>query len=130
MFSGSAARYPEIRWILSHGGGSLPFVVRRFIANAAGMEQRDPVLFRQRLPNGLMYELKKFYYDTTAVALPGPLSALLKLVPPSQILCGSDYPYRRTAEVIEGLAALHLPAKDLRAIERDNALRLMPGLNT
>jgi len=41
---------------------------------------------------------------------------------------GTDFPFRTGTEVVEGLAAHKIPAKDLRAIERDNALRLMPGL--
>jgi 6-methylsalicylate decarboxylase len=49
-------------------------------------------------------------------------------VDPSQILFGTDYPFRTSAEVIGGLAAQRFPAKALRAIERDNALRLMPKL--
>jgi len=56
------------------------------------------------------------------------LSALLKVVAPSQILFGTDYPFRTAAEVIGGLTAQRFPAKDLRVIERDNALRLLPGL--
>jgi len=80
------------------------------------------------LPNGLLYELKKFYYDTAQANHPGALDALMRLVPASQVVFGTDFPFRTGAEVIEGLAAHRFPTKDLRAIERDNALRLMPGL--
>jgi len=73
-------------------------------------------------------ELKKFYYDTAQANHPGALGALLKLVTPSQILYGTDYPYRTGAEENEGLGAERFAAKDLRAIERDNALRLIPTL--
>ena len=81
------------------------------------------------LPKGLMYELKKFYYDTAQANHPGALAALLKLVTPAQILFGTDYPYRTAAEVNGGLGAQRFPAKDLLGIERENALRLMPQLN-
>ena len=80
------------------------------------------------LPKGLMYELKKFYYDTAQGNSPPALAALLKVAPASQILFGTDYPFRTGAEEIGGLAAQRFPAKDLRAIERDNALRLLPEL--
>jgi predicted TIM-barrel fold metal-dependent hydrolase len=49
----------------------------------------------------------------------------------SQVLFGSDYPFApepTTAATVEGLAKLGLSAADLHAIERDNALRLMPNL--
>jgi predicted TIM-barrel fold metal-dependent hydrolase len=53
---------------------------------------------------------------------------LLKLVAPAQVLFGTDYPYRTGAEVIEGLVAQRFGAKELRAIDRDNAMRLLPQL--
>ena len=84
---------------------------------------------RERLPNGVLYELKQFYYDTAQANHPGALAALLKMVAPSQMLFGTDFPYRTGAEVVDGLAAQHFSPKDLRAIERDNALQLMPALN-
>jgi predicted TIM-barrel fold metal-dependent hydrolase len=52
----------------------------------------------------------------------------LKLVTPAQVLFGTDYPYRTGAEVIDGLVAQRFGAKELRAIDRDNAMRLLPQL--
>jgi len=123
LFNGTAARYPDIHWIFSHGGGTTPFLVSRFVYEEKTMKERE-----KRLPNGLMYELKKFYYDTAQANHPGALAALLKLVTPAQILYGTDYPYRTGAEVNAGLKAQGFAPKDLRAIERDNALRLLPSL--
>ena len=59
LFSGAAARYPDIRWIFSHGGGTMPFLLSRFVYQEATMKGKERVL-----PKGLMYELKKFHYDT------------------------------------------------------------------
>jgi predicted TIM-barrel fold metal-dependent hydrolase len=123
LFSGTAARYPDIRWILSHGGGTTPFLLGRFVYQEATMKGKERVL-----PKGLMYELKKFYYDTAQANTAPALAALLKVVDPSQILFGTDYPFRTSAEVIGGLTAQRFAARDLRAIERDNALRLLPEL--
>jgi 6-methylsalicylate decarboxylase len=123
VFSGTAARYPGIRWIFSHGGGTMPFLLSRFTREEASMKERE-----QRLPNGLMHELKKFNYDTAQANHSGALAALMKIVAPSQVLFGSDFPFRPGAEVVEGLAAHRFKARDLRAIERENALKLMPSL--
>jgi predicted TIM-barrel fold metal-dependent hydrolase len=48
----TVARCPDITFIWSHGGGTVPFITSR-LAGAA-----------RNLPNGLMYELQRFYYDT------------------------------------------------------------------
>jgi 6-methylsalicylate decarboxylase len=123
LFSGTAARYPEVRWIFSHGGGTMPFLLSRFQYDEKTRKDRETVL-----PHGLMHELTKFYYDTAQANHPGALAALLKIAPPAQILFGTDYPYRTGAEVIAGLAAQKFPAKDLRGIERDNAMKLLRGI--
>ena len=123
VFSGTASRFPDIRWIHSHGGGTMPFLISRFLVDEKGLKERE-----KRLPNGVMYELKKFYYDTAQANHPGALAAILKLVTPAQILYGTDYPFRPAAEETDGLAAQHFSPQDLAAIERDNALRLLPEL--
>jgi predicted TIM-barrel fold metal-dependent hydrolase len=101
----------------------MPFLLSRFQVDEKNRKDRDKVL-----PRGLMFELKKFYYDTAQANHPGALAALLKIVTPEQMLFGTDYPYRTGAEVIGGLAAQGFTAKELTAIERENALRLLPGL--
>ena len=56
------------------------------------------------------------------------LASLLKLVPVSQVLFGTDFPFRTTADHVRGLADYGFSAGDSRAIERDNAVRLIPRL--
>ena len=123
LFSGSAARYPGIRWIFSHGGGTAPFLLSRLQREEAEMKERG-----KRLPKGLAHELARFYYDTAQANHPGALAALAKIAPPSQILFGTDYPFRPGAEGVGGVAAYRFKPAELRAIERGNALRLMPDL--
>ncbi len=123
VFSGSLARYPDIQWILSHGGGTLPFLLSRFQVAEAALKDKD-----KKLPRGVMYELKKLHYDTAQANHPGALAALLKLVPVSQILFGSDYPYRTEIEEINGLGAQGFSAAEMAAIEHENAARMMPKL--
>jgi predicted TIM-barrel fold metal-dependent hydrolase len=123
VFSGAAARYPGIRWIFSHGGGTMPFLLSRFTHEEKIIKNREAVL-----PKGVMFELKKFHYDTAQAHHAGALDALTRLVPVAHILLGSDYPFRSGTDVVEGLGAYGFKAGELRAIERDNALRLMPAL--
>ena len=122
LFSGAAARFPEIRWIFSYSGGVTPFLLSRFQVEEARMKDKS------KLPNGLMHELRKFYYDTAQGNHPGALAALMKIAPVSQVLYGTDFPFRDGAEVNGGLAKHGFSAAELRAIDRDNALRLLPKL--
>jgi len=123
VISGTAARCADIRFIFSHGGGTLPFLAERLVK----MPAFDPSLL-PRVPNGILHELQRFYYDTAWIANPGPLASLTKLVSVSQILFGSDYPYMEGEEQVMGLIDYGFSASDLRAIDRDNALRLLPRL--
>ena len=123
MFNGAAARYPDIRWIFSHSGGVTPFLLSRFLREETTMKDRQ-----QKLPSGVMYELRKFYYDTAQGNHPGALAALMKIAPVSQVLYGTDFPFRDGAEVNGGLAQYGFSAAELRAIDRDNALRLFTRL--
>jgi predicted TIM-barrel fold metal-dependent hydrolase len=54
------------------------------------------------------------------------LSALTRLVPISQILWGTDFPFRFGMEYVQALAEFGFSTLDLRKIERENALRLLP----
>ena len=125
LFTGTAARFPDIRWIFSHGGGTAPFLVGRFVTQEALMKDRE-----RRLPNGVMHEMRKFYYDTAQANHPGALAALLAIVPVSQVLLGTDYPFRRPAAEIEAVGAWRFTAEELRAVERGNAVGLVGRLGT
>jgi predicted TIM-barrel fold metal-dependent hydrolase len=123
VFQGGAARYPDIRWIFSHSGGVTPFLLSRFERHM--IDGKDA---KEKAPMGPLHELKKFYYDTAQGNHPGALAALTKLAPISQIVYGTDFPFRDGAEENAGLGAHGFSAADMRAINRENALRLLPGL--
>ena len=124
VFGGAAARYPDIRWIFSHSGGVTPFLLSRFVRQQVDLKDKAQAL----MPNGVMHELKKFYYDTAQGNHPGALDALMRLAPVSQVLYGTDFPFRDGAEENAALASYSFSAADRMAIERGNAMRLMPQL--
>lgn len=119
-FSGDAVRFPDIRFIWSHGGGSVPFLAGRIEGAGSGA--------KEALPNGFTSELKKFYYDLAGAANKGVIASLLQLVPATQILFGTDFPPGGTSAAVgKTLAEIGLfNEADLRAINRDNAVRLLP----
>jgi predicted TIM-barrel fold metal-dependent hydrolase len=123
--AGTAFRFPDIRWIWSHSGGTIPFLTSRLIRLA--YERKDP---RMPMPAGPMPILEKYYYEVAQGNTPGQLAALTKMVSTSQILFGSDYPFRDAKEAVDGLFDYKFPAADLRAVEYENAIRLMPRLKS
>ena len=125
LFSGSAARCPDIRFIFSHAGGTLPALTGRIVQ--LYVSRKDSA---QRLPNGPIHELTKFYYDTANASNPYALAPLLKLVSVSQVVLGTDFPFRSPEANVRDLIELGFSASDLRAIYRENALGLIPRLKT
>ena len=121
IFSGSSRRYPHVRLIFSHAGGTMPFLNARFVQLAARNEANAKLL-----PDGFIPEARRFFYDVAQAANPAAMSALTKIVPTSQIVFGSDYPYITIGENVRGLeeCGVFSPA-ELKAIDRENALALL-----
>lgn len=125
IFTGTAARFPDISWIHSHGGGAVPFILDRF---TRAEEVMRPDRKQKIMPNGVLHELGKFYYDTAQANNPGALAAIMNLVPASRVMFGSDFPFRDASVVVTGLESYTFTAEQRREIDRGNALRIMPRL--
>jgi len=116
-----AARFPNIRFIWSHGGGTMPYLTGR-MGVGLGPDGK---------PNARMAAILSFYYDTAQAFNPFTLDGFTKLIPNPHILFGSDYlgTAGSAGNVVRGLESYtgFTPAQ-LRAVERDNALELFPRL--
>ena len=104
----------------------MPFLWSRFTRQEQDMKEAA----KKVLPNGVLAEVQRFYYDTAQGHHAGAMAALRALIPTSQIMFGSDFPYRKGQEVREGLAARDFTPEERMAIDRGNALRIMPKLKT
>src|SRR5262245_26271506 len=128
IYSGTLERCPDLKIILSHAGGTVPFVAWRM-----AMGSTSPAL-RATAPQASLAYLRRLYYDVAMSATPHALSSLREIVDPSHILFGSDHPYfpePYIQQMVEGLANYTPFEKPVRiAIERDNALALFPRLKT
>jgi predicted TIM-barrel fold metal-dependent hydrolase len=146
LYSGRLARYPNIRYILAHGGGTVPYLAHRIAAGpgsggrtargngrAGGgvpsgadggthPEQEGEVRTRLRLLRGL-------YYDAASPG-EGHFVALKKLAGVGHILFGTDggwTPPVETSLKIKALLAYDgFTPSELAAIERKNAASLFP----
>jgi 6-methylsalicylate decarboxylase len=123
IFSGTSQKYPDISWIFSHGGGGLTAFAERLLVQMVTTPPYQGRFTREMIQG----ELDRFHYDTAQVSMAGTLAALAKLVPVSQILYGTDFPYRTAAEHSKGVDATFDQA-DRKRVNRDNALRILPRL--
>jgi len=120
LFTGTLARFPDIRFIFCHSGAAVPILAGRAAVMGFGRE------FADKMPNGIDHELRKLHYDVALQANRPALAALFAYVPISQVLLGSDYPFGTSADGIRGLEDYGLKPGDLAAIYRGNAERLLP----
>ena len=126
--SGTTTRFPDIRFIFSHGGGAITGIYGR-IAETAHMPA-----FKDKFAD-MHAELIKLHYDTASLDPVVTLPALLKMVPPTQILLGSDYPLAgapptdvMVAKAVKEFEDMHPSAKLKQAVEHDNPIRLIPRI--
>jgi 6-methylsalicylate decarboxylase len=122
LVGGTPARFPDVKFILSHSGGALPTLAARMIDDY-------PKAIASRLPRGVDYEIRKFYYEVAHASKVPALDALKDIAPVSHILFGSDAPIRNYDLTMVGLE--HYPGfspSDWEAIYRGNAEGLFPRL--
>jgi predicted TIM-barrel fold metal-dependent hydrolase len=130
LSTNTTVTYPEIKFIFSHAGGATTSVVGR-IAGSGTTYLGDGGITRPDAPaaGARLKELQKFYYDTAGAANPVTLGALRKMVPLSQILFGTDFPFTNSAEQLQLLKDSQVFTNaELEAIFSENTARLLPRL--
>ena len=123
LFGGTFLRCPDIRFIFAHGGGTMPMLAHRI----GGLVQRRKDL-ADKMPHGIVPELRKLNFDVVSVTNPPAMAALLKLTTSDRLLFGSDCPYVPIESTVTELQQMGFGAIELAGIERGNALALMPSL--
>ena len=135
IFGGASQRFPNVRMIFSHGGGTVPYLYRRFPTVAAS----DPVVGQVLAGTSFGAEFGRFYYDTAQVAAKPQLLALNEVLiealgptaaPSSRLLFGTDFPYLGSQVQASGLSAAGVFTSDELSDIDTNALSLLPRLAT
>ncbi len=124
IYTGTLKRCPNIRFIVAHGGGTLPFLAQR-IAMMEGHRGAKNV-------TAVLPTLQSLYYEIASTTSRYALRSLQELVHPTHILWGSDLPFvygdrlRDEVEHWEHYADFDNAAR--AAIEAGNAQQLFPRL--
>ncbi|MFF4731881.1 amidohydrolase family protein [Streptomyces mirabilis] len=82
---GVARRYPNLKIILSHAGGLLPYVAHRITAALVAETGRGH--------EEILEDLRSFWFDTALSGGPSALPSLLAFARPDQVLFGTDWPF-------------------------------------
>jgi 6-methylsalicylate decarboxylase len=125
LFSGALERFANIRFVLSHAGGTLPYVGWR-LSVAPMIDAR----MQQRSREEIFAGLKTFWYDNALASGAEPMGALSRIAARERIVFGSDWPFcndRVVAEEVADFTASDFLSRETMAmIARRNALALFP----
>ncbi|KAI0081736.1 amidohydrolase 2 [Panus rudis PR-1116 ss-1] len=121
VVSGKKRRFPNVKIILSHFGGSAPFLAPRVavLSNHMGCGLS---------PEEIMEDFKTFYYDTALSSHESNLEMMLRFVGKERILFGTDYPAVSSdmASWYKKQLDEHLGNDELHQIMAGNATNLFP----
>jgi predicted TIM-barrel fold metal-dependent hydrolase len=124
IHTGTLQRFPDVRFIVAHGGGTAPFLAQR-IGMMEGHRGAKNV-------TNVIPMLRSLYYEIASTTGRSALRSLQELADPEHILWGSDLPFvygeRLKTEVEHWEHYDGFDAGARAAIERENALRLFPRL--
>jgi len=124
---GTTERYPDIKFIWPHGGGTSVFMLSRFAWSLSAQGDFAPVYAK------LKKAMSSFYYDLALTVSPSTIKAIREIAPASNVLLGSDYPYagdpaRSMGQVFAELPHIGLKDTELLGVVRKNADALFPRL--
>jgi aminocarboxymuconate-semialdehyde decarboxylase len=123
VLSGLTTRYPNVRVIVPHLGGTIPFLWARI----DGFGQSRGIATSIDLQDGLGVHLRRLWYDTVNT-YPDALQCACGAYGADRLLMGTDFPYlggpklRRCVTYVEEAG---LPAADTAAILGGNAQALL-----
>jgi aminocarboxymuconate-semialdehyde decarboxylase len=124
--AGVLDRFPTLRILLSHGGGTFPYLTGRFDCMHERMDRAAQSYVAVKPPSAY---LRRFYYDTI-LHDPSILRWLAERVSIDRIVLGSDYSFPPAdLDPVASVRAAGLSGQQLAAVFEENPRRLFPGLN-
>jgi predicted TIM-barrel fold metal-dependent hydrolase len=125
LFSGAMERFPNIRFILAHAGGALPYLSWRLSLGPLIDKQ-----YERTSPERLLSQLRRCYFEVAQASGPAVMSCLAEITSPDHVLFGADWPYcdERLTELTIRSIKENSEHETWAGIFRQNTLPLFPRL--
>jgi aminocarboxymuconate-semialdehyde decarboxylase len=122
VFSGAIEKFPNIKWVLGHLGGAIPYLAERLDRGYEAFPQCRANI--TRLPSEYLKE--NFYYDTVNFD-PKALQLAIDFAGIDHILAGSDYPHQigSLEKMLSSIDQLKITSADRHKILGDNTATLL-----
>ena len=114
VLSGMMERHPDLKLVMSHTGGALPYQSGRMDKNGK----------KAKLPQPPSEYLKRMYTDTVSPHSAG-IKFAIEYYGVDHVMYGSDYPCWMPAEALKYFNAIGLGAADQEKILNSNARRIL-----
>ena len=125
LFSGVLDRFPQLTFVLAHGGGAYPYLAGRFDIMHARMDRAGQGDVAQKAPSGYAPMMA---YDTIVHA-PKALRFLADLVGIDRLVLGTDYSFPPAdLQPLDSLRAAGFSVADVGRIADENPRRLFARL--
>jgi aminocarboxymuconate-semialdehyde decarboxylase len=120
-FDGMLKDFPDIKWIVAHAGGAVPFLMERMDSG-----YRDFAETKEKLDQLPSFYLKRLYYDCVTFN-PYNLHMLRDEVGTDHMLMGSDYPHLLGSieKAVSSIESLAIPQAEKQKIFGGNALSIL-----
>lgn len=137
ILSGAMDKYTNIKFILAHAGGFLPYISYRvlltMLREQPKLTQARAIVMQGREVPKYLDPMKRFYYDVALSSTPAAFPSLMAIADSDRILYGSDFPFAPGPAVT--FMAGQYESFEMSAVQRDgidrrNAEMLFPRLAT
>ncbi len=121
VFSGVIEKFPNIKWVLGHLGGAVPYLAERFDRGYEAFEQCRRNI--SKLPSEY---LKNFYYDTVNFDV-NALQFAIDFAGSDHLVAGSDYPHQigSIEKMLASIEKLNISQEEKANILGGNAEKLL-----
>ena len=123
--SQTTRRMPDIQFLFCHGGGVLPILVGR-VAGFYDWRSVGPEKLKAMFPDGVYAEFARLHFECAQAFAPETFAMLQKMVPPTNLLFGTDFSYFPVAHSVKLFHDLSMPTALRHGIASANAGALLP----